>query len=139
MNILGWNKSIVNFQHAHVGITDVKRRENKQLSYWVKNQRKLYCQFLRYEHTLPTPELKPALENIGFIWMVEKGSAVKGPIRKKNKIPDDSKKGICAFLSCIMVSEAIPIIMMPWLPDFSGFHFTVESQKVGVGIVPCTW
>ena len=89
----------------------MKHRE-KKLSYWVEKQHKFYCQFLRDEHTPPTPERKSALENIGLVWMVEKGSAGKGPTRKKNKIPDELKKGICAFLSCTMVSEYTPIIMM---------------------------
>ena len=31
-------EDIVNFQYAHGGRTEVKRRENKQLSYWVGNQ-----------------------------------------------------------------------------------------------------
>ena len=35
-------KDLVNFQHACGGRTDVKRRENKKLSYWVKNQSKFY-------------------------------------------------------------------------------------------------
>ena len=85
------------------------------------------------EHTPPTPDSKSALENIGFVWTVEKGSSGKGPIRRKNKIPDDSKKGIFAFLLFTMVSEAIPIIMMSWLPYFSSFHFTTERGNFGVG------
>ena len=84
----------------------MKRREKKQLSYWVENQCKIYRQFLRDEHTPLTPERKSSLKNIGFVWTVENGSADKGTICKK-KIPYDSKKGICAFLLCIMVSEAI--------------------------------
>ena len=47
------------------------------------------------DHTPLTLERKSALENIGFVWKTEKGSAGKGPTRKKNKIPYDSKKGIC--------------------------------------------
>ena len=81
-------EDIINSQHAHEGRTDVKRRKNKQLSYWVENQRKIYRQFFWDEHTLPTPEHKSALENNGFVWTVEKGSADKGSIRKKNKILD---------------------------------------------------
>ena len=76
-------EDLIIFQHAHGGRTDVKRRENKQLSYWVENQRKIYRQFLRYEHTLPTPDYKSSLENIVFVRKVEKGSAGKGPIRKE--------------------------------------------------------
>ena len=41
-NKFWYNKfgDIINFQHAHGGRTDVKLRKNKQLSYWVENQRK---------------------------------------------------------------------------------------------------
>ena len=126
-NKVWYNKfeGLVNFQHAHGGRTDVKRRGNNQLSYWVENQHKFYRQFLRYEHTLPTPERKSDFENIGFVWKVEKGSSSKGPIRKRNKIPDESKYVICDFLSFTLVSEAIPIIMMSWLPYFLIFQFTV--------------
>ena len=56
----------------------------QKLSYWVENQRKLYHQFLRDDHTPLTPERKSAFENIGFFWTNEKGSAVKGTTRKKN-------------------------------------------------------
>ena len=66
----------------------MKRRENKQLSYWVENECKLYRQLLWDEHTPLTPELKSAFENVGFVWMIEKSSAGKWPVRKKNKIPD---------------------------------------------------
>ena len=54
------------------------------------------------------------------------------------KTLDDLKKGICdvktmpdlpSFLLCTMVSEAISIIMISWIPDFLSFHFTVESPK----------
>ena len=38
------------------------------------------------------------------------------------------------FILCTMLSEAIPIIMMFWLPDFPIFHFTVERQKHKVRI-----
>ena len=87
-----WYKNledIINFQDAHGGRTDVESRENKQWSYWVKNQRKIYRQFLWDEHTPPTPDCKSSLENIGFFWTVGKGSAGKGNIRKEKKIPDD--------------------------------------------------
>ena len=126
-----WYKNfqdLINFQHAHEGRIDLKRRKNKQLSYWVENQHKFYRQFLQDEHTPPTPYFKSSLENIGFFWTVENGSAGKGPISKKNKIPDDSKKVICAFLSFTMVSEAIPKTMIYWLPYFSRFQFTMEGQ-----------
>ena len=56
--------------HAHRGRTDVEGKENKKLSYWVKNQRKIYRQFLQGEHTPMTPERKSALENIGFVLSV---------------------------------------------------------------------
>ena len=82
-------EDLVNFQHDHGGRTDVKRRENKKISYWVKNQRRIYCQFLRDDHTPPTPEGNPTRENIGFVWTVENVNAGKRPIRKKNEIPDD--------------------------------------------------
>ena len=49
-------------------------------------------------------------------------------------IPD-----MVAFLLCTMVSRAIPIIIMSWIPDFSSFHFTVKMQKLEVEIVLCTW
>ena len=65
-------------------------RENKQLSYWVENQRKCFCQFLRDEHTPPTLERKSALENIEFFWKSEKGCADKGPIRTE-KLREESK------------------------------------------------
>ena len=55
------------------------------MSYWVENQRKIYRQFLQDEHTPLTPERKLALENIGFVWTVEKWGAGKGPIRKGKK------------------------------------------------------
>ena len=45
----------------------MKRRENIQLSSWVKNQRILYRQFLRDEHTPPTPNRKSALEKLNFL------------------------------------------------------------------------
>ena len=67
----------------------MKFRENKQLRYWVENQRKIYRQFLPNYHTPLTPERKLALENIGFVWTIEKWSVGKGPVLKKNKIPDD--------------------------------------------------
>ena len=70
----------------------MKRRENKQLSYWVENQRKIYRQFLRDEHTTLTLECKLALGNIGFVWTIEKGSSGKGPICKKKKY-QMTKKG----------------------------------------------
>ena len=50
----------------------MKYRENKQLSYWVKNKIRFYRQFLRGEHTQLTPERKADLENIGFVLMIEK-------------------------------------------------------------------
>ena len=81
-------EDLVNFQHDNGGRTDVKCRKNKKLIYWVKNQSKFYRQLLQDEHTPPTPERKSVLENIGFVWTIEKGSAGKGPIHKK-KIPDD--------------------------------------------------
>ena len=83
-----WYKNfedIINFQHAHGGRIDVKRRENKQLSYWVENQRKFYLQFLWYEHTPPTSYCNSSVENIGFVWTVEKWSAGKGPTGKKKR------------------------------------------------------
>ena len=58
----------------------MKCRENKKLRYWVKNQRKIYRQFLRDEHTPLTPELKLSIENIWFLWTIENGGAGKGPI-----------------------------------------------------------
>ena len=63
-------EDIFNFQHSHGGITGVKCRENKQLSYWVKNQSKFYWNFLQDENTTMTPEHNPALENIGFFWTI---------------------------------------------------------------------
>ena len=81
-----WYKNFqaqINFQRAYEGRTDLKRRENKQLRYWFENQHKFYCYFLQDEHTPPTPYCKSYLENIGFVWTVENGSAGKGPIRKK--------------------------------------------------------
>ena len=87
----------------------------------------------RDDHTLMTPERKSSLENIGIVWTIENLSAVKGPICKKNKIPDYSKKWICTFTLCTMVSEAIPIIMMSWISDLSIFNFTMERQKNGGG------
>ena len=83
---------------------------NTLMIYWVENQHKLYRQFLSNEHTPPTPECKSALESIWFLWTVEKVSANKGHIRKRNKIIDDPKKGICAFLSYTIVGEAIPLL-----------------------------
>ena len=76
-------EDIINSQHAQGGRTDVESRENKQLSYWVGNQCKFYRQFFQDEHTLPTPDCKSSLENIEFVWTVEKVSAGKGPICKK--------------------------------------------------------
>ena len=61
------------------------------MSYWVENKRKIYCQSLRDEHTPLTSELKSSLENIRFVWTIEKGSGGKGPIRKGKK----NQKGIC--------------------------------------------
>ena len=61
-------------------------QENKQLSYWVKNQHKNYHQFLRDEHIPLKLERKSSLKNIGFVWTIEKGSAGKGPILKGKKI-----------------------------------------------------
>ena len=77
--------NLVNYQHAHGERTNLKHRENKQLSYWVEHQHKIYHQFLRDENTLSTLERKSTLENIGFFWTDEKGSADKGPICKKKK------------------------------------------------------
>ena len=82
-------EDLVNFQHVHGGRTDLKFRQNKQLSYWVESQRTFYRQFLRDEHKQPTSERKSDLENIECFWMIEKGSVGKGPTRKKNKILDD--------------------------------------------------
>ena len=61
-------EDLVNVQHDHGGKMDLKRMENKQLSYWVENKRKFYRQLLRDEYTPPTPERKSAFENIGFVW-----------------------------------------------------------------------
>ena len=132
-------EDIINLRHFHKVRTYVKYRENKQLCYWVESQRKCYCRFLQDEHKPLTPEHKSALEKIEFVWMIEKGISGKGPIRKK-KIPDDFKNGICNFLLCTIVIEYIPIIMMSWLLDLSGFHFTMERKKGwGVEIFICTW
>ena len=89
-NKFWYNKfeDIINLQHVHGGRTGLKRRKNKQLSYCVKNQCKIYRQFLQDEHTLLTPERNSAHENIGFVCMFENGNVFKGPISKK-KIPDD--------------------------------------------------
>ena len=51
-------EDLINFQHAHGGRMDLKRRENKQLSYWVENQCTIYRQFLRDENTPLNPERK---------------------------------------------------------------------------------
>ena len=56
-------EDIINFQHDHGGRMDTKCRKNKQLSYWIGKQRKIYCQFLRDDNTPLTPELKSDLEN----------------------------------------------------------------------------
>ena len=66
--------------------------ENKQLSYWDKNQRKFYRQFSRDKHTPPTPERNSALENIGFSRKLKRGVHVKGPYaRKKYRMTKKSK------------------------------------------------
>ena len=66
----------------------MKLRENKQLSYWVKNQRKIYRQLSWDDHTPPTPEHNSALEYIGYFWTIEMVSAGKGPICKEKQILD---------------------------------------------------
>ena len=75
---------------------DMKHRENKKLSYWVENQRNIYRQFLRDDHTPLTPERKSAFENIGFFWTNEEGSAGKGATRKK-KYQVNQKRGYARF------------------------------------------
>ena len=58
------------------------------ISYWIENQRNFYRQFFRDKHTPRTSELKSALENIGFVCIIEKGSAGRGPLGKEKKTYD---------------------------------------------------
>ena len=68
------------------------------------------------------------LKTLDLSGSFKRGLQVKGPSARKKTL-DDSKKGICAFLFCTMVSEAIPILLMSWIPDLSGFHFNIERGK----------
>ena len=62
----------------------MKRSKNKQLSYWVKNQRRFYRQFLQDEHTPPTPERNSSLEKLDLSGLLKRGVQVKGPSARKN-------------------------------------------------------
>ena len=120
-------EDIVNFQHAHGGRTDMKRRENKQLSYWVKITKFTASSCRMSIHRRPQSASK-TLKTLDLSGRLKRRVQVKVPSARK-KIPDDSKKGICACLSCTIVSEAIPIILMSWIPDFSSVEFTMERQN----------
>ena len=110
----------------------VKRREIKQFSYWVKTSAKFTVSSCRMIIHLQPQNTSRPLKTLDLYVLLKRGVQVKGPYSRK-KIPDESKKVICTFISCTMVSEAIPIIMMSWIPDLSSFHFAMERQTNGGG------